>query len=303
MRIWEVSFQVYDPLDCFPVPGELVQEIQETPAYRIDEKSRYGNTKGGQLSCTLEGEGRFWDNEKKKEYVLTPGKAFFARHGYKDISYYYPPEGTAPWIALWISFGGKIAEDMMQEIIEKHGHIFNLPLDEGVIKRLGAYGNYSQTVQPLTSGAGAKMVMDIFTSLTDSDKKEFLNDPQSDFVRQIRQYMLENIGNDYGVADVADALNLSREHLSRFFSKRMGRSLAEYIRQNKIRRACHLLRETRFSCSDIGEQVGYHNSASFGRVFKSVMGMTPENFRKIGYIPKLESELPFGSESERKKEK
>lgn len=292
MRIWEVEFQVYDPLDCFPMPRELVQEIQETPVYRIDERYRGGSTRGGQLSCTLEGEGRFRDNVKKKEYVLTPGKAFFARHGKKDISYYYPPNGTVPWITLWISFGGVVAEEMMDEIIDKHGHIFELPLDEGIIKRLGAYGNYSQTVQPLTSGAGAKMVMDIFTSLTDSDKKEFLNDPQSDLVRQVRQYMLENVGKDYGVADVADSLGVSREHLSRFFSKRMGISLAEYIRRNKIRRACHLLRETRYSCSDVGQRVGYNNSASFGRVFKTVMGMTPENFRKIGYIPKLESELP-----------
>lgn len=279
-------------MECFPVPGELVEELQETPAYRIDEKYRSGSTRGGQLSCTLEGEGRFWDEEEKKEYVLTPGRAFFARHRFKDVSYYYPPDGKVPWKTLWISFGGKAAEEMIDEIVSKYGHIYNLPLTEGVIKRLLAYRNYNQTVQPLTSGAGAKMVMDIFTSLTERDEKALLNDPQNDLVRQVRQYMLENIGNDYGVADVADSLNLSREHLSRFFSKRMGLSLAEYIRQSKIRRACHLLRETRYSCSDIGKKVGYRNSASFSRVFKSVMGMTPENFRKIGYIPKLENELP-----------
>ncbi len=273
------------------MPGELVEEVQETPAYHVDERNRRGHS-GGQLSCTLEGEGRFRDGDSHKEYILTPGKAFFARHGKKDISYFYPPEGKVSWKTLWISFGGKIAEDMIDEIIVRHGHIFNLPLEKGIIKRLLAYRNYNQTVQPLTSGAGAKMVMDIFTSLTEKDEKVLLNDPQNDLVRQVRQYMLENICNDYGVTDVANSLELSREHLSRFFSKKMNIGLAEYIRQNKIRRACHLLRETRFSCSDVGEKVGYNNPASFGRVFKSVIGMTPEIFRKIGYIPKLENELP-----------
>ena len=291
MRVWEVSFQVYDPLDCFPFPIELVEEIQKTPAYRIDEKYRNG-LGGGQLSYTLEGEGRFWHGEDKKEYILSPGKAFFARHSYKDMSYYYPPEGEVPWVALWISFGGKRTEEMMDEIIARHGHIFDLPKNEGIIKRLAAYRNYNKTVQPISCGAGAKMVIDIFTALTDCDSEELLNNPQHDLIRQVRQYMLENIGRDYGVSDVADALSISREHLSRLFSRRMGLRLAEYIRKNKIRRACHILRETRYSCSDIGRQVGYNNPASFGRVFKEVMGMTPENFRRIGYIPELESDLP-----------
>lgn len=291
MRIWEVSFQIYDPLDCFPFPIELVEEIQENPTYRIEEKYRR-NLNGGQLSCTLQGEGRFWDGELKKEYVLSPGKAFFARHSYKDLSYYYPPEGKVPWITLWISFGGTIAEKMMDEIILRHGHIFELPLEKGVIKRLGAYRNYNKTVQPLTCGAAGKMVMDIFSILADTENKQLLNEIQYDLVMQVRQYIMENIGKDYGVSDVAESLHLSREHLSRFFSKSMGISLAEYIRKSKIRRSCHLLRETRNSCGDIGKQVGYYNPASFGRVFKSVMGMTPENFRKIGYIPKLGSDLP-----------
>jgi len=286
MRLWQVQFQVYDQMKCFPVPRELIEELQETPLYRIDELTRQGSS-GGQLSCTLEGEGRFRDG--KTEYILSPGTAFLARHGQEDISYYYPPEGKVPWKTLWISFLGKTTEEMIDEIVSKHGHIFHLPLGEGIIKRLLAYRNYNNTVQPLTSGAGAKIVMDIFTSLTEKDDQAQLNDPQNDLVRQVRQYMLENIGNDYGVADLADSLNISREHLSRFFSRRMGKCLAEYIRENKIRHACHMLRETRFSCSDIGKKVGYRNSASFGRVFKSVMAMTPDNFRKIGYIPKLEN--------------
>lgn len=284
MRIWQVQFQIYDEMECFPIPGELVEELQETSDYRIDEMARSGQD-GGQLSCTLEGEGVFRDGDK--EHILTPGTAFLARHGKKDVSYYYPPEGRVPWRALWISFYGKVCEAMIDEIVLKRGHIFPLSIEGGIIKRLLAYRNYNNTVQPLTSGAGAKIVMDVLTSLTEKEEKNQLNDPQNDLVRQVRQYMLENIGNDYGVADVADAMDISREHLSRFFSQKMGKGLAAYIRENKIRRACHLLRETRFACSDIGKKVGYHNSASFGRVFKSVSGMTPENFRQIGYIPKL----------------
>ena len=285
MRIWQVQFQIYDQMECFPIPGELVEELQDTPAYRIDEMTRQGQY-GGQLSCTLEGEGIFRD-DGNKEHILSSGTAFLALHGRKDVSYYYPPEGKTPWKTLWISFYGKVTENMIDEIVSKHGHIFNLPVEKGIIKRLLANRNYNYTEQPLTSGAGAKIVMDVFTSLTEKDNQAQLNDPQNDLVRQVRQYMLENIGRDYGVSDIADALNLSREHLSRFFSKRMNENLADYIRQNKIRHACHLLRETRFSCSDIGAKVGYYNSASFGRVFKSITGMTPENFRKIGYIPKL----------------
>lgn len=289
MRVWEVQFQVYDQVQCFPRPGELVEELQTTPAYRIDELKRLGQ-QGGQLSCTIDGEGRFREGEK--EYVLSPGTAFLARHGLKDLSYFYPPEGSVPWKTLWISFHGGTAENMIDEIVSKYGHIYRLPIEKGVIKRLLAYRNYNKTVQPLTSGAGAKIVMDVLTSLTERDERALLNSPQNDLIRQIQQYMLEHVGEDYGVSDLADALDVSREHLSRFFSSRMEQNLSEYIRQNKIRRACHILRETRYSCGDIGRQVGYRNSASFCRVFKSVTGMTPENFRRVGYIPELETAFP-----------
>lgn len=286
MRIWEVQFQVYDRMESFPMPGELVEEIQKTPNYRIDELNRPSH-RGGQLSCTLKGRGIFRDGEKNREYELTPGTAFFSLHGFNDISYFYPPEEKEPWVTLWISFFGSASEKMMNEIISRHGYIFNLPLDTGIIKTLRLYRNYDRTVHPLTSSSGAKMVMDIFTTLTEKGEDIDPHPHSNDLIRQVRQYILENTGVDYGVSDVAQALNISREHLSRVFSKKMEINLIEYIRKHKIRRACHLLRETRLSCCDIGSKIGYNNSASFNRVFKTVTGLTPKQFRETSYIPNL----------------
>jgi len=276
MRIWEIQFQILDQMDSFPMPGELVEEVQKNSDYRIDENSRTEHN-GGQLSFTLEGEGVFKDGDK--EYPLTSGTAFLALHGKKDISYFYPTEGTTPWRTLWISFYGRMSEELISDIVSKYGHIFTLPLKKGVIKRLLAYRNYDNSVQPLTNGAGAKIVMDILTSLIEVNEKDSLNAPQNDIIREVRQYMLENISIDYGVSDIAEYLNISREHLSRLFKKVMGKSLTLYIREDKIRRACHLLRESQFACSEVGAKVGYKNPASFTRVFKSITNLTPGNFR------------------------
>lgn len=282
MRIWQIKFEVHKAIASFPVPGELVEEIQEKPSYRLDGSKRQTTT-GCQLSYTLSGRGIFkWKNI---EYQLLPGKAFLHKHNDADTAYYYPVDGKEPWIFLWISFYGEVAEAMVTDLVERYGYIYRLPENSGLIKRLRAYKNYKGMVQGMTPLSGAKLVMDVLTGLGDEFEKELSNSPQSNVVRRAQELIHENIDKNIKVEEIAEKLSVSREHLSRSFKEQSGVSPQDYILSKKMKYACYLLRDTGFSCKEIGMKIGYDNPASFSRAFKNIYNISPADIRTTGYFP------------------
>ena len=282
MRIWQVKFEVYKSLPSFPVPGELVEELQEKPSYRNEGRLRV-NPRGGQLAYTLEGRGLFIAG--KKQYALPPGKAFFHLHNDPETVYCYPPDGTEPWKFLWISFFGETLEKMINDIVTRYGYIYTLPRSRGIIKKLEAYRNYRGVIHTMTPLAGAKLVMEVLASLGEKFEKEQTLDPQSNLIKNAQELMLEKLDENLGMERIANELNVSREHLSRVFREQTGLSPHEYLTRRKMRYACYLLRDTNLTCKEIASRIGYDDPASFSRAFKNEIKISPQDLRITGYIP------------------
>jgi AraC-like DNA-binding protein len=276
MRFWQVNFHVYKTLDSLPYPGDMVEEIQESPDYR-QYGCRRASIDGGQLVLTLKGTGGF--KLGKREFRLKPGMAFLALHADPAHSYFYPPEGTEPWIFFWIAMHGKAAENMITEMVERYGYFYNLASESGIIKRLYSYKQYQDRIHLLTPLAGARLVMDVLTSLGDDKENELVNEPVNNLIISAQEYIFKHISADINVNDVATFLRISREHLSRIFKEQTGISPYNYILNQKIRLACNLLSETKLSCKEVGVRVGIENPVSFTRSFKRIVNLSPGEFR------------------------
>ena len=96
---------------------------------------------------------------------------------------------------------------------------------------------------------------------------------------QVKEYVLEHMGDDLSAGVIADIVGYSEAHLSRLFKESEGITLHSFIQQIRIDRACHMLRDTNEKIYRIGEVCGYRNTAYFIRVFRSAMGITPQEFR------------------------
>jgi AraC-like DNA-binding protein len=280
MRLWQAHFQMYQPLRDFPKPHEIVEEIQETPKYRINENLRKRDG-SAQLVITVSGRGVFEKGARKVD--LIQGKAFLAEHGTDNMSYYYPEDGTEPWIFLWISFHLHGCQAILNDMINSFGHIYNITPDSPIVERLYHFKHYDNTIQSMSRSAGASLVLEILTLVGKSKINKSRHDPQNELVRMAREYVMKNIGKDFGVSDIAENLNVSREHLSRIFKQNMRISLTDFIRDKKMHTARHLLMDSTLSCANIAERTGYRNAASFSRTFKKLVGTTPEKFRKQEY--------------------
>ncbi len=70
---------------------------------------------------------------------------------------------------------------------------------------------------------------------------------------------------------------ISKAHLCRIFKEATGFSIAAYVRNCRIIRACTLLRNG-VSVQDAGERVGFNNNAHFICAFKQEIGIPPGKY-------------------------
>lgn len=100
-------------------------------------------------------------------------------------------------------------------------------------------------------------------------------------------YIRRNIDKDLSRAEIADAIYLNPEYLSRLFKKETGASLNDYIVTEKMRAAQSLLSDTNIPVSLIATKVGYSNFSYFSQVFKKYTGMSPVEYRAAKRRSKL----------------
>jgi two-component system response regulator YesN len=98
-------------------------------------------------------------------------------------------------------------------------------------------------------------------------------------IRPAIQYIDANYDKPLALAEIAKASHLSVSRLAHLFKEQMGITLIDYVTGVRIEQAKELLLGTDQSCTEICFQVGYSNQSYFTRTFKSVVGLTPRQFR------------------------
>lgn len=80
--------------------------------------------------------------------------------------------------------------------------------------------------------------------------------------------------------ELIEMSGMSRRNFLRAFESTMGHPPIKYLIRMRVRQACKLLERDELSITQIAMQVGFSDSNYFSRQFRSLMGMTPRNFRK-----------------------
>jgi len=98
-------------------------------------------------------------------------------------------------------------------------------------------------------------------------------------IRPAINYIEANFDKPVTLAEIARASHLSVSRLAHLFKEQMGITPIDYVTSVRIERAKELLVGTDQSCTEICFQAGYSNQSYFTRTFKSLVGMTPRQFR------------------------
>jgi AraC-like DNA-binding protein len=84
---------------------------------------------------------------------------------------------------------------------------------------------------------------------------------------------------DYSRKALARELDLPESAVSRIINVHFQKSVPQLLNELRVGDACRLLRDTKEPISVIAEASGFSSLASFNRVFKDTMGLTPSEFR------------------------
>lgn len=108
---------------------------------------------------------------------------------------------------------------------------------------------------------------------------EMLPAHTSALVKRAVVYLQQNFARPLSRWEVAEAVGVSEDYLTRVFNRELEISPWDYLNRYRIVNAQNLLKTTTHSIGSIAHQVGYNDQAYFARVFSKQTGMSPQAYR------------------------
>lgn len=96
-------------------------------------------------------------------------------------------------------------------------------------------------------------------------------------------YIYVHIKERITIEDLAAHTDLSPSYLSRLFKEEIGISVSDYIREQKIEKAQHLLKFCDYSLIDIANYLSFSSQSHFIQTFRKLTGITPKKYRDLNY--------------------
>ena len=79
---------------------------------------------------------------------------------------------------------------------------------------------------------------------------------------------------------MAQICKLSPSYLTKIFNENFKTTPVQYLIKYRIEMACRLLQRSDMRIEDIALQTGFGSGNYFSRIFKSVVGVSPKDYRK-----------------------
>jgi AraC-like DNA-binding protein len=95
----------------------------------------------------------------------------------------------------------------------------------------------------------------------------------------VYDHIILNFQKKVSVKEAADLINLTESAFYKFIKKHTKKTYTEIINEFRINHASKLLMNTDMTIAEVCYDCGYNNISYFNRKFKSIMGLTPSEFK------------------------
>jgi AraC-like DNA-binding protein len=100
-------------------------------------------------------------------------------------------------------------------------------------------------------------------------------------VKAMRNYMTARLDKQFTLEELSDRFHIPLTAMKSCFKSVFGSPIHAYMREYRMQTAAVLLRETDEPIAEIAAKVGYDSHAQFSSAFKTVIGLTPSDYRKV----------------------
>ena len=106
---------------------------------------------------------------------------------------------------------------------------------------------------------------------------------ESELLDGILNYITENIYTALSIEDLCEKFSISRSSLQVLFKNNLGVPPKQYISDIKLEKSKQLIKESKYTISEISSICGFASIHYFSRRFKAVYGITPTDYAKSLY--------------------
>jgi two-component system, response regulator YesN len=101
----------------------------------------------------------------------------------------------------------------------------------------------------------------------------------SNIICDIEKYLQANFDREVKLQEISDHFYISREYISRKFKQEFNVNISDYIVKIRMDKAKSLLKNSQLKIYEIANMIGYQDDKYFRKVFKKVVGVTPNEYR------------------------
>ncbi|MDW8574120.1 AraC family transcriptional regulator [Staphylococcus shinii] len=215
----------------------------------------------------------------EKIYQLAKDDAFFVRVPSNHC--YYLPNHSSEWEFVYFTIYGEEVSRLFNRIVSTHGNILKFPINSEPITHI------IETLQKIdavgikhgyeSSSCAYTFMMKCLEYLEYGLQKS--NNYPLPTVKAIN-FIENHYQQDITLDDIVAVTGLSKYHFSRQFHKVVNDTPINFLTKIRIKNSLILLTKSSQSIESIAYEVGYASSNYFSKVFKKIVGITPNNYRK-----------------------
>ena len=103
---------------------------------------------------------------------------------------------------------------------------------------------------------------------------------QDELLERILSYIDESICEPLTIAEICQKFSISRSSLQLLFKENLDQTPKKYISDLKLEKSCQLIREQKYSISEISLLLGFNSIHYFSRAFTNKYNMAPSEYSK-----------------------
>ena len=108
----------------------------------------------------------------------------------------------------------------------------------------------------------------------------FRKTPEKEYIRMAKYFIAQHYHKQIRVEDIAEYVGYTPNYLSTIFKLETGAAIIDYINFIRITKAKELLINSSMMIYEIADAVGYNNESYFTKIFKKIVNVSPNYYRK-----------------------
>ena len=128
-----------------------------------------------------------------------------------------------------------------------------------------------------------RLLQGVYTVSTAQPSSVVRQNYQEELFDRILEYVHSKIYEPLTVADICRQFSLSRSTLQLLFKNTVNQSPKKYISDMKLEKSCQMLRENKYTISEISLKLGYSSIHYFSNAFNQKYHISPSEYAKRIY--------------------